>query len=693
MSEGVQQGTVLPGGAVVDALLAEGRLCSVYRATMPDGATVAARVLRADLTRDLADWFLDTARLRASIEHPNLPRVYASGLHEGRAVEITQLLAGRTAQDLIDQGQNGLDVPTAVRMLRAIAAALDHLHARTPPVLHRALMPEHVLVRDDDGAVMLLGVGEAERPRISVTRPAYLSPEELADVSSLSPRADVFSLATLTYELFTGRPAFVGGGDVVLDIVRMTRFPRLREHRTDLHARAEHVLREAWSLTPDDRPPSAGRFASLFADAVNQQSHTLVNIPTAPAMEAKAKLTLNGPGPLDVSTRRALRDERAEGPAPPVEGLAESARPISPAGGRALRANRGASQRPRVFLPRPGDAAEEATRPEISVPSEVSQSAEPPPGDATPVEGTSSPEAEPPKPRFNQTTPGFMSPLPSAPASVSPQDDPGDSELEPTPAFVSAHPAPHAEPKTEPEHAVSDPPRAQTAVTQAFASMPAATGEPDASPPPPPSPPPGPLTGTHFDPQPPQRQPLAAQPHVQQPQPPQQALPSHQPPQPQPQAQQPQPQAQQPQPQAQQPQPYVPQPPPPASPPEASPYGDFYAAAPGEQTQILDIPAPKPQPAGRSPLVVAAALIANAIAIAGIAHAIAWVQISRAAPTIVQAPAPTCAPCASCPPPPVCPPTEASPPPTAPARAPTRVAAPRPLGPRPAPAIRPNPGF
>lgn len=665
----MQQGTVLPGGAVVDELIAAGRLCSVYRATMPDGEHVAARVLRADLTKDLGEWFLETARLRASLDHPNLPRVFASGLHEGRAVEITQLLAGRTAQDLIDQGQNGLDVPTAVRMLRAIAAALDHLHARTPPVLHRALLPEHILVRDDDGAVMLLGVGEAERPRISVTRPAYLSPEELADVSSLSPRADVFSLATLTYELFTGRPAFVGGGDVVLDIVRMTRFPRLREHRTDIHARAEHVLREAWSLTPDDRPPSAGRFASLFADAVNQQSHTLVNIPTAPAMEAKAKLTLNGPGPLDVATRRALREERAEALGTQPDGPAEAGpRPVSPVGGRVLRASRGASQRPRMFLPRPGDAADEATRPEISVPSEVRDSAEEPPSDATPIEGTASPEAETPTPRFNRTTPGFVSPMPAVPTSVSPHDESNDAESEPTPAFVPAHPAPSAEPeKPAPE-------RVQAAATQAFASM--ASPIPEAPPGPPQhaSPAPGPLTGTHFDPQAPAR-PLA---------PPQQPLPQPQqsPQQPQQSPQQPQPPQQPPQ-QPQQPQQQPQQPPPanpyaPQPPAEPSPYGDFYASGPGEQTQILDIPPPKPQAAGRSPLVIAAALIANAIVIAGIAHAIAWVQLSRAAPTIVHAPAPTCAPCASCPPAPVCPPPEVAPP---------RAAVPRPAATRPAPGL------
>jgi hypothetical protein len=268
-----------------------------------------------------------------------------------------------------------------------------------------------------------------------VTRPAYLSPEELADVSSLSPRADVFSLATLTYELFTGRPAFVGGGDVVLDTVRMARFPRLREHRPDIHARAEHILREAWALTPDDRPPSAGRFAALFAEAVNQQAHTLVNVPTVSAAKEPppTKATLSGPGPLDVATRKALQEGRAT----PISPASEATPPTNaspargtPASTRAPRSGRPAAlaaspaQRPRSFLPKPGETPDDATRPEISVPSEVRVEAQAT-SDETPVDGTSTPT-----PRFSRTTPGVPSPLPSAPtpiATVAP------SRVEPSP--------------------------------------------------------------------------------------------------------------------------------------------------------------------------------------------------------------------------------------------------------------------
>jgi hypothetical protein len=425
---------------VVEGLLAEGRLCTVYRARTPGGDEVVARVLREDLAGDLAEWFLNTARARAALDHPVLPKVYAFGYVNSLPVEVTELLDGRTAQDLLDQGQNGLDVPTGVRMIRSIAAALDHLHATTPPTLHRALLPEHILVRERDGAVLLLAVGEAERPRIAVTRPAYLSPEELADVSSLSPRADVFSLATLTYELFTGRPAFVGGGDVVLDTVRMARFPRLREHRPDIHARAEHILREAWALTPDDRPPSAGRFAALFAEAVNQQAHTLVNVPTVSAAKEPppTKATLSGPGPLDVATRKALQEGRAT----PISPASEATPPTNaspargtPASTRAPRSGRPAAlaaspaQRPRSFLPKPGETPDDATRPEISVPSEVRVEAQAT-SDETPVDGTSTPT-----PRFSRTTPGVPSPLPSAPtpiATVAP------SRVEPSPRVHAA---------------------------------------------------------------------------------------------------------------------------------------------------------------------------------------------------------------------------------------------------------------
>jgi hypothetical protein len=660
VSDAVQEGTVLPGGAVVEGLLAEGRLCTVYRARTPGGDEVAARVLRQDLAGDLAEWFLNTARARASLDHPVLPRVYAFGYVNALPVEVTELLTGRTAQDLLDQGQNGLDVPTGVRMLRAVAAALDHLHATTPPTLHRALLPEHILVRERDGAVMLLAVGEAERPRIAVTRPAYLSPEELADVSSLSPRADVFSLATLTYELFTGRPAFVGGGDVVLDTVRMARFPRLREHRPDIHARAEHILREAWALTPDDRPPSAGRFAALFAEAVNQQAHTLVNVPTVSALKEQGpgKSTLSGPGPLDVATRKALQDGRAsalaptrEDPPPPAASPARGtpASPRAPRSGRPVSPPAVTSQRPRSFLPKPGETTDDATRPEISVPSKV-RAEEQSSSDETPIDGTSAPA-----PRFSRTTPGIPSPLPSTPTPIATSPtvttepaarvhaatvpDLADPSQHNAPREVTPHrgapvsaPVPTPAPAPAPAAApIFGPPMAPMA-NQGMAAQPAhATPHPS---PLPPAPSPGPLTGTPFEPPPgapPTRSNLA---------------------------------------------------------PEEDPR---WQQDPDEDTQVIDIPAPKAVAPSRSPVVLAAALIANAIAIAGIAHAIAWVQLERATPTVIQAPPAVCAPCATCPAA-VCPPTVCSP--SAPAAVPVapRVVAPRVAPPPPrAPATGPRP--
>jgi len=652
VSDAVQEGTVLPGGAVVEGLLAEGRLCTVYRARTPNGDEVAARVLRQDLAGDLAEWFLNTARARAALDHPVLPKVYAFGYVNALPVEVTELLTGRTAQDLLDQGQNGLDVPTGVRMLRSVAAALDHLHATTPPTLHRALLPEHILVRERDGAVMLLAVGEAERPRIAVTRPAYLSPEELADVSSLSPRADVFSLATLTYELFTGRPAFVGGGDVVLDTVRMARFPRLREHRTDIHARAEHILREAWALTPDDRPPSAGRFAALFAEAVNQQAHTLVNVPTVSALKEQVpgKSTLSGPGPLDVATRKALHDGRTT----PVAPAGEDARPpaASPARGtpaspRAPRSARpvapaaAPSQRPRSFLPKPGENTDDATRPEISVPSEVRAEE---PSDETPVEGASAPSA-----RFSRTTPGIPSPLPSTPTpiatgpAVAPEHAArAHAATVPDLADPTPHTAPRevVPPRSAPIPASTPAPAPSPNFAPPTAPVMAATSAPAAPHPSPLPPAPGPLTGTPFEPPPG---------------------------------------------------------PPPAQ--ASAPFEEdrHWQPDPDEDTKVIDIPAPKVAAPSRSPVVIAAALIANAIAIAGIAHAIAWVQIARAAPTVIQAPPAVCAPCASCPvavcPPAVCPPSTPVAAPAAPRVVTPRVTPPPPrapaTGPRPARAPAP----
>src|SRR5439155_9432387 len=118
-----------------------------------------------------------------------------------------------------------------VRLLRAVALAVHHAHENG--ILHRNLKPSKVLV-DATGRAYVTDFSSAKRVGSDrgkssmlfagsvVGTPAYMSPEQAAELKSIDRRTDVYSLGAMLYELLTGRPPFIGGSTVA-DLVSIIR--------------------------------------------------------------------------------------------------------------------------------------------------------------------------------------------------------------------------------------------------------------------------------------------------------------------------------------------------------------------------------------------------------------------------------------------------------------------------------------
>lgn len=272
-----EPGSALPGGFVLGALSHADRVGLIYEARAPGGARAAsAMVLHPLHLEELQEWFEENAALGLSLKHPNLVEVFAAGeTHNGLPVMVTERVEGRTLRARI-AGSDLLIGSELLRVVRAVAGALDYLHTRTPPVLHRALMPEHV-VTTADGGVKLLAVGHADRPHHAPAKPAYLSPEELLGAITL-PASDVFALASLTFEVLTGRPAFAGDAANVLAAVQRGALPWVGVVPSDALAPINRVLHRAWSFSPRDRTPRAGVFAQELEDALRIVPQSLLSV-------------------------------------------------------------------------------------------------------------------------------------------------------------------------------------------------------------------------------------------------------------------------------------------------------------------------------------------------------------------------------------------------------------------------------
>jgi serine/threonine protein kinase len=171
---------------------------------------IALKVLKQpNPTERVMERFFREARAAARLDHPNIVAVHDAGFADGRCWVAFHFVSGRPLNWYRDQHR--LDPPTAARIMRDLADAVDHAHRQG--VLHRDIKPANVLI-DDLGRPRLIDFGLARRSDLDsslthdgavVGTPAYMSPEQALGFSRrVDERSDVFSLGVIFFEILTG---------------------------------------------------------------------------------------------------------------------------------------------------------------------------------------------------------------------------------------------------------------------------------------------------------------------------------------------------------------------------------------------------------------------------------------------------------------------------------------------------------
>jgi serine/threonine protein kinase len=185
----------------------------VYRATDPRlGRDVALKTLTSAERGDghAVERFLQEARITASLDHPNIVRVFDVGMSNGRPYLVSELLDGETLRAPIGRG------PLAPADARSIASALTSglvaAHARG--LVHRDLKPENTFAVGC--AKILTSASRARSGSRTATRPRDAHrrlgngrlPREQVRGDPVDARTDLFALGSIVFELITGQRAF-----------------------------------------------------------------------------------------------------------------------------------------------------------------------------------------------------------------------------------------------------------------------------------------------------------------------------------------------------------------------------------------------------------------------------------------------------------------------------------------------------
>lgn len=149
--------------------------------------------------------FQREAQILSALDHPQIAKVLDYFVENGRQYMILQRIAGPNLRTYIkDKGP--VSERQALKWANELRAILTYLHKREPPVIHRDLTPEN-LILDMKGSVVLVDFGSANEFLGTVTgtlvgKPSYVSPEQFS--GHARAQSDLYSLGAVLAFLLTG---------------------------------------------------------------------------------------------------------------------------------------------------------------------------------------------------------------------------------------------------------------------------------------------------------------------------------------------------------------------------------------------------------------------------------------------------------------------------------------------------------
>jgi serine/threonine-protein kinase len=293
------------GKYVLERELARGGMARVVLATLRGAGGFEKKLVVKQIRDELAcddDFvrrFVLEAKTTVNLAHPNIVPVYELGVELGTYFLAMEFVEGASLAELLrasqevtpaphlggrdesaaslagrDAARAGLAPDEVAYVGVEVCRALDYAHRRMN-VVHRDVTPRNVMV-DEEGQVKVIDFGIAAPVATAPSghgifgSPGHMPPEQM-DAKELTPAADVFAVAVLLMELWTGRAPF--RRRTREEIESAMRAPHPKPSDADERLRPlDDVVGRAMSLEPGARPQQAddlGRALRRFLAGVD----------------------------------------------------------------------------------------------------------------------------------------------------------------------------------------------------------------------------------------------------------------------------------------------------------------------------------------------------------------------------------------------------------------------------------------
>jgi eukaryotic-like serine/threonine-protein kinase len=318
----LHEGQVIRGTYEVELLLGEGAFAEVYRVKHRFLGRQAMKVFKSiGMTVEETERMLDEPIMLSRIGHPNIVRVFDANVTDtSKGVcgffTMEYVAGGNLEKFWRSHGARFVPVETSIDIIRQVCRGLAVAHGEAPPIVHRDIKPQNILVGYDatglNARVSDFGLAKRVNPLTLMasargTR-VFKSPEALRDWQSDSCAGDVWALGMTLYLLLTDRLPYADDAD--FDDVDARRFerPLIPPSRlnVEVDAAIDAIVFRTLAMAPTARYRNAKELLDDLMKWKPKPLHATGKEPDGDRPSDVSKRALGMHSPVDAQTGRRM---------------------------------------------------------------------------------------------------------------------------------------------------------------------------------------------------------------------------------------------------------------------------------------------------------------------------------------------------------------------------------------------------
>lgn len=257
----------------IKELIGQGGMASVYLAEHEKLKTKAAiKILNPVLAanNDIRQRFENEARMMASLDHPNIIRVYDFMDEDGILAIIMEYLQGYNLDEWMKK--NG-PMPTeqTIPMFQQVLSAFAYAHDQN--IIHRDIKPSNIfLINEKTPKILDFGIAKlVQEGSKALTQtgtqmgtPVYMSPEQVNDAKHIDHRSDIYSLGVTLWTILAGKPPYDTEAESTFAIYKKIDGEPLTQ--LPISNQINHTIEKATEKNKSNRVNNCVEFSNLISN-------------------------------------------------------------------------------------------------------------------------------------------------------------------------------------------------------------------------------------------------------------------------------------------------------------------------------------------------------------------------------------------------------------------------------------------